>query len=77
MVQLQLTGLWGRQAMIVADLGADGTSMQIARQRLGNVELDATGTFNTARTEITLQYNVYQLGVTQAFDVCNATLTKS
>lgn len=77
MVQVQITGLWGRAVAVAADLGADGTSIAVARQHLGNVEIDATGTFNLARNAMNLQYNVYQIGATQAFDVCTATLTKN
>ena len=77
MVQVQITGLWGRQIAVCAEIASDGAALQIVRQRLGSVEVDANGTIDDDRTEITLQYNVYQLGAAQAFDVCTATISKN
>ncbi len=77
MVQIQFTGLWGRPVAVTADLGSDGTTVQISRQPLGNVDIDAEGTINSARTQITLHYNVFQSGASQAFDICTATLSQN
>jgi hypothetical protein len=75
--QLRIQGLWGKPDAVVADLGTDGTSITIARQRIANVELTATGTIDGTRDEIVLTYEVHYLGFSQSFDRCTATISKN
>ncbi len=75
--QLHITGIWEKKDKpMVADFAADGYAFTIGRMGMGNVDIDGTGTVNEDLDEITIGYRVYFPGGTQAFDACNATLTK-
>lgn len=75
--QLQMSGLWEQSAYVVVNIEANGLNLSVSRQPIGSTEVIAIGTINGARDEITLSYQVYNQGATQAFDVCSATLTKN
>jgi hypothetical protein len=77
LTQIWLAGLWEQADTVIADFGADGFSLTLARQPLSNVELSGTGTINANRDEIELEYQVYFPGSLQAFDVCTATISKN
>lgn len=72
-----MQGLWEQQDSLLLEFGADATALTLSRQGIGTVEVDGIGTLNAGRDEITLQYNVYQIGSSSAFDQCAATLAKN
>ena len=73
---VRLIGFWGVTGdTIVADLGADGLQGTIARQPLGNYEVDGSWISNDLHDEINVTFFVVEQG-SIPLDQCTATFTK-
>jgi hypothetical protein len=77
LTNLTMVGFWGiEDDTVIAVVGDNGLDMTIARQRLRNVDVEGEGLANDRQDEVNLTFRVYNLGQSQPFDQCTATLLK-
>lgn len=75
--EIEITGLWEQvNSIVVAKIGTDVHSFTIARQQLGTKEVTGSATVDNNFENMTLEYEVYQVGNAQSFDQCTASLSK-